>query len=417
MSRKGENIYKRKDGRWEGRYIKRRNSAKTFYGYVYGKTYREAKMLLIQAKANVQANGIVPPGKEAKMSCSLPGGEHKMIRALPEKEQEISHFLPGENQDITLFQAAGEWLECKRSSFKESTLVKYQNMLQCYILPALGECRISSINRKQVKNFTQSLLNSGGRKGNGLSAKTVSDTLSLLRGILKFALENDIQVNYIACNLPSKQNPRPLRVFGIGEQQTLCKYLSENMTYSNLGILLSLFTGLRVGELCALKWGDISFSDRTLHVQRTMQRLQTEEKGGAKTKILISTPKSKCSERKIPLMDGILKRLSAMRKPPETFFLTGSQTDFMEPRTMQNRFKAVLRACGLADANFHALRHTFATRCVEAGGDAKSLSEILGHANVKITLNRYVHPTMEQKRENMRKLEQLPGITELFAVK
>lgn len=378
MSRTGENIYKRKDGRWEGRYIKGRSQEKTYYGYIYGKTYREVKQRLTQIKA----------GQEVRRSISRQESEN----------------------EILFSQIAQEWLNRSRSNLKESTLVKYQNMLNSYIIPEFGKLPPGIIDRKLVSNYTEQLLRFGGKKGTGLSTKTVSDSLSLLKNILNYAQDNGIKVNEIGVSRTFRRHQKPLRVFQESEYQRLCRYLKEHHCLINLGILLCLFTGIRVGELCALRWGDISIPDKTLYVHQTMQRLGIGEEDGARTKILISDPKSDCSKRLIPLPKVLMDELNTMHQPSENFFLTGSPTKFVEPRTMQNRFKAVLKVCGIDDANFHALRHTFATRCVEIGFDVKSLSEILGHASVNITLNRYVHPTMEQKRRNMDKLDQMTEI-------
>ena len=142
-----------------------------------------------------------------------------------------------------------------------------------------------------------------------------------------------------------------------------------------------------------------------------MQRLQQLDGGEKKTKVVITTPKSECSIRTIPLPDSISQLLQKNRKGDETFFLTGMREKYVEPRTMENRFKKVLMKAGIDEANFHALRHTFATRCIELGFDIKSLSEILGHASVNITLNRYVHPSIELKQKNMNML------SDLFAVR
>lgn len=172
-------------------------------------------------------------------------------------------------------------------------------------------------------------------------------------------------------------------------------------------MLLSLFTGIRVGEICALRWEDISFSEQTIYVHQTMQRLQDRSNSTNKTKIVITTPKSACSIRTIPLPEELLPILEAHRTTSTGYLLTNSDQNYIEPRTMQNRFKKALQICSIENANYHSLRHTFATRCIELGFDIKSLSEILGHASVNITLNRYVHPSLELKKENMQRLSVL----------
>ena len=140
-----------------------------------------------------------------------------------------------------------------------------------------------------------------------------------------------------------------------------------------------------------------------------MTRIQIQGDPDRRTKVITTPPKSTCSVREIPLPSDLFGLLKEMEMPADTYVLTGARDIYVEPRTMENRFKAIVKTCGIADANFHALRHTFATRCIELGFDAKSLSEILGHSSVKITMDRYVHPTMDLKQKNMEKLSIFPN--------
>jgi integrase len=201
-------------------------------------------------------------------------------------------------------------------------------------------------------------------------------------------------------------------VLSRGEQKRLEENIYANPDLCNCGILLCLYTGLRIGELCALKWENISLPDKVIHVTKTMQRTQKlTDREKIRTEVIITEPKSACSNRKIPIPKNIVRVLTPLQASPDAFFLSGRSDRYVEPRTMQNRFRHVLSQSNIDVMNFHVLRHTFATRCVELGFDIKSLSEILGHANVNITLNRYVHPSMELKEKNMDML------SELFAVK
>ena len=369
MARKGENIYKRKDGRWEARFIKSHQFGKAVYGSVYGKSYSEAKKRRSEVMANLKKT--------------------EKVVALPTQPN--------------LRQVSSMWLNSLRSTRKASTIVKYSNQLEKHILPTFGNKILSEISNEALIDFSNTLLTGD----NGLSTKSASDIISRIKSIRKYALINGYDVGFVpeCITIPQKQGT--IRVLSLEEETTLLDFLQKHPDLTSLGILICLFTGIRIGELCALTWNNISLDTKKLSVKRTMQRLQNLDKDAAtKTYISIDEPKSKCSIRTIPIPDNIIDDLSRAYVN-DAFVLTGSRISYVEPRTMENRFKSILDKCGIEDANFHSLRHSFATRCVEVGFDIKSLSEILGHANVNITLNRYVHPTMELKRENMDKLSAL----------
>ena len=262
---------------------------------------------------------------------------------------------------------------------------------------------LNNITNEDIVLFSKKLL-SQVRNGQKLSHKTVADILSRMKSIRRFALLHGYEVNYIPNVVKIPQQQGTIRILTFEEERKLINHIKNNFDLTALGILLSLFTGLRIGELCALKWSDFSFTDKELYVQRTMQRLHNfSENSAYKTVIEIDTPKSPSSIRKIPIPEQLMNYLQSSYIEG-AYILSGSRNNFVEPRTMENRFKRILKKCGVEKINFHVLRHTFATRCVELGFDVKSLSEILGHANVNITLNRYVHPSMELKHANMNKL-------------
>ncbi len=371
MSKKSENIYKRNDGRWEGCSNKEHDSNKK----------------------------------------AISGHSCDDVECKPHTENEILSEETVPKDSALLFSTiADEWAQLMTPKFKESTSVKYHNLLNIYILPKFGKTNIQEITTLQIDQFCNELLISGGRKGVGLSAKTVADILCLLKCILRYAFSAGIVLSYDISSIKVKHVPQKLRVFSVQEQQKLCNYLLSNPDIKNIGILLCLFTGIRIGELCALSWEDISFDENAIFVHQTMQRIQNR-KDGPKTKIIVTTPKSHSSIRTIPIPEKIISFLKNLPVEKEGYFLSGSKLKFIEPRTMQNHFKIVLKKATIEEANFHTLRHTFATRCVELGFDIKSLSVILGHSNINITMNRYVHPSMELKRKNMQRL------SELFSVK
>lgn len=377
MPRKGENIYKRKDGRWEGRYIKSRTcTGKIVYGYVYAKTYREAKVKLRE-------------------------------NALPCNPQQVVSAV---TNSYSFSVIALDWFESIKSRTKESTRNKYHNILEDYILPVYGNKTLDTITYEFIESHCNYLLISGGKKGLGLSAKTVTDVLSVIRNVLKFAVRKGMYVPCDGSTIQVKCTSKQMRILSKTEQEQLCKYILAKPEPCNIGILVCLFTGLRVGEICALRWEDISFSDQTIHIHHTLQRIQNQSDNGSKTKIVVTAPKSSCSIRTIPIPDELSDVLAAHKKSSVGYMLTNDEDKYVEPRTMQNKFKKVLKMSGIESTNFHAIRHTFATRCIELGFDVKSLSEILGHANVNITMNRYVHPTFELKKENMKKLSCLLAV-------
>ena len=303
-----------------------------------------------------------------------------------------------------------KWFLSIAPQIKESTKNKYLNLLNSYILPELGTLPLDELTHSKVESMCNSLLLNGGKRKLGLSPKTVTDALSVVRNIIKYASQHGVYIPCEAQNIHIKRPSKEMRVLTLNEQSILYNYLYSNPTGHNMGILVCLFTGLRIGEICALRWEDISFRDQTIYIHHTMQRIQKASEQGKKTQIVITPPKSASSIRTIPIPDDLLKMLHQYKTTETGYFLTNSELTFMEPRILQYRFKRVLEILRIAPANYHTLRHTFATRCVELEFDIKSLSEILGHASVNITMNRYVHPSLELKKKNMQRLSTLLSI-------
>lgn len=380
MPRRGENIYKRKDGRWEGRYIKCNIDGKTHYGYIYAKSYKEAKERLSQAK-NLNMTSTTEFAKSVK-------------------EQSV----------ITFYDISIQWLNMKAPTIKLSSYTRYSNLLKTYLYPKYKDTLIGDISPESVNSYIHILLTDAKKNKTGLSPKTVQCIISLLKSILDYAYRMNYVSSIATSYISIKQEQKPMHILSTTDQNLLTTYIYKHPTPTNIGILLCLYTGMRIGEICALKWSDILWNEHCVVIEKTLQRLQNNDTTSSKTSIIITAPKSSCSIRKVPLPDELYDMLYKYKQNDETFILTGT-ISYIEPRTMQNRYKSILKQCNIQDINFHSLRHTFATRCVELGFDVKSLSEILGHANVNITLNRYVHPSMEQKQHNMNLL------TELLAVK
>lgn len=367
--RTGENIFKRKDGRWEARYYKGRDaSGKLLYGYCYGKTYTEAK-----AKAE-QARRTQPWLSEAGGA-----GKHK-----------------------TFGEFCDAWLQVNQPKLHASTCAKYQTVLARHIKPYFGGFRPTEISAQTVSSFSQHLL-----QERHLAPKTVKDILLILHSILQYTCQQCPGMPVIEIVYP-RDTQTKIRVLSENEQKILTNYLLSDLDCCKFGVLLSLMTGLRIGELCALRRCDLSLEEGLLQVDATMQRVRANAaETGAQTIVTIGPPKSLASVRSIPLTAQIAELCrSLLPEASEVYLLTGTER-YMEPRTLQYRFQRYAEACGLEDVHFHTLRHTFATRCIEAGVDAKTLSELLGHSSATITMNRYVHCSMDMKRRNLEKLSLL----------
>lgn len=357
MARKGLNIYKRRDGRWEGRYRSGFTpDGKTKYCSVYGKSYSAVREIIEQKRVEYSSG--------AECSCKSTVGE--VIKM---------------------------WLEDVKNKVKASTLANYEMKLNKHILPYFSGIRYEKLTADNLNVFISH------KTGEKLSAKYIADIVVLLKSAARFAQRRYGYANRIdSVTLPKSDKKPDSRLLSAAEQSKLKSALISSPTCSNVGILLSAATGIRIGELCALKWENVDLEKRILTVKQTVQRVM---KRGGGTQLIVTSPKSASSERKIPLPDFILPYLENIKADGGCYLLSGSSR-IIEPRTMQYRFKSALKRCDLPYVNFHALRHMFATSCIALGFDVKTLSEILGHSSVQITLNRYVHSSMERKQSCMK---------------
>lgn len=235
-----------------------------------------------------------------------------------------------------------------------------------------------------------------------LSDRYITDIIILMKVIFKYAVKTyNIYNPMVGLVLPKRKNPE-IQLLDKTEQWKLQSYIAENQNLGTLGTTLSYSTGIRIGELCALQWKDIDLEKRILTVSKTIQRIQCKN-GANKTKLIITDPKSDSSKRKIPIPECMMSFLHKFKGNDNDFIVSGNKKP-VEPRTMQYRFSKILKNAELPSVHFHALRHIFASTCVKLGFDIKSLSELLGHSSVEITLNRYVHSSFEQKQEYMKKI-------------
>lgn len=359
MPRRGENIRRRTDGRWEGRYkcMSTRADTKTIYKSIYGKSYGEVKQKLLQINQEAQSRFV-----DDDMNCTF-------------------------SECMTL------WLNNISHKCKYSTCIKYQYICDCHLKHFAGECRIANITREMCEKYLVEEQTSSGKM---LSLSTMKTICHVLNQILKYgkfdakiSLPEDVVAAY-------KYISKETIIFSGEEQKRLLGYLYTQTDRYKLGIIICLFSGLRLGEICALKISDIDLLNKCIRVSQTVQRIKNN--GEHKTSLHCAPPKSADSIRTIPLCDALFELITNMDLQGE-YLLNGNT--LMEPRTYQYMFSRYLKSASVRTKNFHALRHTFATNCIESGMDAKCLSEILGHSDVKTTMNRYVHPSMDSKRHQI----------------
>lgn len=292
----------------------------------------------------------------------------------------------------TIREIAAAWKEYKRPYVKQSTMAAYMLILENHILPVFGES--NSLSEQSVQAFVLHKIESG------LSIKSVKDILIVLKMVMKFGVKNE-WMNYYEWDIkypPSSEN-KVLDVLSVSNHRKILNHIQSHFTFMGLGIYISLSTGLRIGEMCALKWGDINITDGVLTVSRTIERIYIIEGEKKYTELVINTPKTKNSCREIPMNKELLRMLKPLKKVvnDDYYILTNDERP-TEPRTYRNYYKKLMEKLDIPKLKYHGLRHSFATRCIEVGCDYKTVSVLLGHSNISTTLNLYVHPNMEQKK-------------------
>ena len=289
-----------------------------------------------------------------------------------------------------------EWLQYKKTTIKESSYLNYKFIIETNIKKEMGEKNLEELLQYNFNSFVEQLMEK-------LSSKTVKDIMTVLKAILKYA-ERKYDINFkISLISTPAQITNEVEVFNDKDRKKMEKYCIQSKEIRDLGVLISLYTGLRIGEVCALKWSDIDFEKKYIKVNHTLQRVYVNKR---ETKVLYDRPKTKKSIRKIPMAKVLYEKLKEISKnyDNEAFVLTGSTKRYYEPLGYRYIYRRILEKCDIEYKRYHQLRHTFATRCIKVGMDVKSLSEVLGHANVSITLNIYVHSSFETKNKFINKL-------------
>ena len=338
-------VYQRRDGRWECRIsMGKDDKGKRVFRSFYGKSREEA--------------------------------EYKAMVAQGQADEEYAVT------EMTVKELVTEWLHVTASRIKESTAANYTMKAEKHLIPAFGEMKCCLLKAKDIYAFIESKLKEG------LSARYLTDIIVLFKSIFRYASrEYRIRNVFDGIILPKKNKPE-IAVMNKDQQLRLEEYLREHPSFSGIGINLSLYMGLRIGEVCALQWSDIDLEKRTLTVSKTIQRMQCKT-GLQHTKLIITEPKSESSKRTIPIPDCLLSLLRQFKDNGDVYVVSGKNKP-IEPRTMQYRFAKILHNADLPSFHYHSTRHLFATRCIELGFDVKTLSEILGHSSVEVTLLVYL---------------------------
>ena len=298
----------------------------------------------------------------------------------------------------TIREIAEAWKEYKRPYVKQSTMAAYVLILENHVLPEFGDN--DSLHEHDVQAFVLKKIE------RGLSVKSVKDILIVLKMVMKFGVKNEWMTHYEwDIKYPANNQPKELEVLFVANHKKILDYVQHNFTFMSLGIYISLSTGLRIGEICALKWSDINVADGTITVQRTIERIYVVEGGKKHTQLVINTPKTVNSCREIPMSKELLAMVKPMKKVVNgDFYVLTNEDKPTEPRTYRNYYNRLMEKLDIPKLKYHGLRHSFATRCIEAGCDYKTVSVLLGHSNISTTLNLYVHPNMEQKKRCINKM-------------
>lgn len=289
------------------------------------------------------------------------------------------------------------WLEMKKQEVKESTLAAYRLIIERYLWPYFGNP--IDLDEGRIQDFVNE------KMSEGLSGKTIKDILTVLRMFLKyvgkkgFGVPEGFQVRY-----PREKGVKELPVLTVKQECKLIDYLTGDLTHRNLGILICLHTGIRIGEACALRWDDIDLCNGRIRIEKTLSRLYICEGGHGKTELRFLAPKTRHSFRSVPMSGLLIEIIRERFKIMEGCYVLSGGEKPIEPRCYRNYYHKVMEMLGLPRMRFHGLRHSFATRCIESNCDYKTVSEILGHSDISTTLNLYVHPSMEQKKRCIEKM-------------
>ena len=350
MAKQGENIRKRKDSRRETMFpVAEVHSAGTKYSFVCGHTCRKTAQ---------------------------------------------------KTQTQLLFKdLLGFWQDSNRIRLKEASVCRYQNLIETHILPELGCCPVNELTTTYLNQFISRKLRQGRIDGKGgLSASYVRGIALVMESAIKYGAAEQLCAPLKSPLTKPVLCKKEISVLSKECQIRLENFLLCDMNEEKLLTYITLYTGLRIGEVLALRWEDIDWSNRILCVRHTLSRVWSYRDGKKHSTMIVTSPKTQMSLRFVPLCSKLFEILVRFYDGNKTGYILSKHGNFLSPRTFENRYKKILKDSGTPAINYHALRHTFATRCIEADVDIKSLSEVLGHADASITVN--IKNPYEQLKES-----------------
>lgn len=301
----------------------------------------------------------------------------------------------------TFSEIVEEWKKVKRMCVKKSSYSAYVLALSRHLLPYFGE--LTEITDMHIQDFVWQKCNEG------LSVKSVKDMVTVLKMVLKFSKKKGYtQSSEWDVVYPKIKGVKSGKVatFSVAMQRKLMNYIKSHFSFKNLGIYICLSTGMRIGELCALKWGDIDIKNEIIIINKSLNRIYViTEKNEHYTELVLDRPKTISSIREVPISNNLLKLLKPIKKiVVDDYYVLSNDIVPIEPRTYRCYYKKLIKQLNLPDLKFHGLRHSFATRCIESHCDYKTVSALLGHASISTTLNLYVHPDFNQKKRCINKM-------------
>ena len=380
MSKRGNgegSVCRRPNGRWQGSItIGRDDRGRLIRKYFYGKTRKETS--------------------------------EKLNRAIEELRD--NRFI-NKSDNPTVEQWCHEWLwSYKRNSVKQKTFDQYETILRTHIIPDIGDIRLADLKTMHIQRIINKMHDSG------LSHRTIEVMKIVMHAALKQAQRNKLVSENVCENvvLPRKQ-PKHIRVLNEDEQTKLIAALKDN--YIGRGLLFALYTGMRRGEVLALKWSDYDKNEKTISITKALSRVRTYNKDGNKMMLTVTTPKTDTSIRTVPLIDKAVELLAEHKHKQERYMelvgdyytdndliFSSSRGDYLDPGNFNRKLNKTVKKIGIAQISPHALRHSFATRGLEAEVSLKAMQELLGHSSITVTGDIYTHILKEQKRKEISKL-------------